>query len=478
MKNDFNLPEIRDLTAVPSDELNERTLAAMHAAEQRKNAKKTKHPLRKTIGVCAALFCAASALTSAGVQLYQHLTFVPGMGVITVTEPEKPEKEVYTLARVVETDSYRIEAVSMIPAEDEEHAGMWEVTVLTDQETSEPSMILYGKDNVPYKLSCGEYRNIGTVYTGYAVIDPASETEYSLHWKDTACTISLKNINDTAWANYRYPVCDGITAIVFPLAEGSPYLVFDVFFEPQSENMKFWTENAEMLQYFALGVTVTDVEGNTYAAPRQSGQSYLMPGTEPEIFSLAGYKVENILTMDAPPAAEIAEIKVDKIEINFRNISSSIHCIAEIPEPDETVPAEALPNGGVFFEQSGIRIMFDEMTTRLNDENTYEIVFRRANPIGLDFEENVTDVSFFPSYYEPEKAAERANIYTGSYSSEKNSETGSRIWYCSMPIHGTGKSKKKGLPLTFGDEVLMCLNMLRLTVDGDWHIDFTTEKTD
>ena len=31
-RNDFNLPEIRDLTAVPSDELNERTLAAMEQA--------------------------------------------------------------------------------------------------------------------------------------------------------------------------------------------------------------------------------------------------------------------------------------------------------------------------------------------------------------------------------------------------------------------------------------------------------------
>ena len=149
--NDSKFPEIRDLTAVPSDELNERTLAAMRTAEQRKTVKKV--PMKKRILVCAAVVCAALALTSAGVQLYQHLTFVPGMGVVTVAEPEKPEQESFTLARVVETDSYRIEAVSMIPAEDEEHAGMWEVTVLTDQETSDPAMILYGKDDGPYSLS-------------------------------------------------------------------------------------------------------------------------------------------------------------------------------------------------------------------------------------------------------------------------------------------------------------------------------------
>ena len=43
--NEFNLPDIPDLTAVPSDELNARTLAAMRAAEPRKTAKKI--PLRK-----------------------------------------------------------------------------------------------------------------------------------------------------------------------------------------------------------------------------------------------------------------------------------------------------------------------------------------------------------------------------------------------------------------------------------------------
>ncbi|MBQ9997314.1 MAG: hypothetical protein IJP32_13170, partial [Clostridia bacterium] len=114
--NKLNLPDIPDLTAAPSDELNERTLAAMHAAEPRKTAKKI--PLRKRIAVCAALFCAALVLMGAGVRLYEHLTFVPGMGVVTVTEPAEPEKEVFTLARVVETENYRIEAVSMIPAED------------------------------------------------------------------------------------------------------------------------------------------------------------------------------------------------------------------------------------------------------------------------------------------------------------------------------------------------------------------------
>ena len=42
--NKLNLPDIPDLTAAPSDELNERTLAAMRAASPRKTAKKNPAP--------------------------------------------------------------------------------------------------------------------------------------------------------------------------------------------------------------------------------------------------------------------------------------------------------------------------------------------------------------------------------------------------------------------------------------------------
>ena len=47
----------------------------------------------------------------------------------------------------------------------------------------------------------------------------------------------------------------------------------------------------------------------------------------------------------------------------------------------------AFPDGGVFFDGHGIRILFDEMTTRISERNTYELTFRRGNPIGLDFED-------------------------------------------------------------------------------------------
>ena len=482
MKNDCSLPEIRDLTAVPSDELNARTLAAMEQAIQRKTKKKM--PLARRIAVCAALFCAALVLMGAGVRIFEYLTFVPGMGIVTVAEPEKPETKVFTLEHVVETENYRIEAVSMIPADDEEHAGMWEVTVLTDQEPSDSSITLYGKDDIPYTLTrTGDdilihtpATSLGARYSGYAVLDPASETdEYRMNWNGTDCVLPLKSLKDSVWANHSYPVSDGITAVVFPLAEGSQYLVFDVIFEPQSENMAYWFSHCYTSFYTAKGVSVTDTQGNTYQIAGQ-GKRAIIAGQDYDMNSLIHYPMETILVLDTPLTADIAEIVIDSIEVQFQVHEDVGGYLVKIPESGETVPAENLPDGGVFFDRYGIRIPFDEITTRISEQDTYEIVLRRGNPIEWDFEENVTDITIFPSYYEPDKSSERMNIYTGSYSSEKNPETGSRIWYYTMPFHGAGDLKKIGLPLTFGNEVQMFINNLRLTIDGDWHIDFTNKN--
>ena len=489
MMNDFNLPEIRDLTAVPSDDLNRHTLAAMRTAERQKSPKNIS--LKKRILVCTAIVCAALALTGAGVRIYRNLTvaFVPGMGIVTVDEPTTPEMEVFTLAHVVETDSYRIEAVSMIPAEDEEHAGMWEVTVLTDQGPSDSSITLYGKDDVPYTLSPAEDQfpihtpdtTLGARYSGYIVLDPASETdEYRLNWKNTDCVLPLKSLKDSVWATCSYPVSDGITAVVFPLAEESRYLVFDVIFEPQSENMAYWFSHCYTSFYTAKGVSVTDTLGNTLEVSAQAKRAITVSETGQEygINSLIHYRMENILVLDAPLTADIAEIVIDSIEVQFQVHEDVGGYLVKIPEPSEAMPAEELPDGGVFFDQHGIRITFDEITTRISEQDTYEIVFRRGNPIESDFEENVTDITIFPSYYEPDKFSDRTNIYTGSYFSEKNPETGIRVWNYTVPFHGAGDRKKIGLPLTFGDEVLMFINNLRLTITGDWHINFTAEKTD
>lgn len=487
--NDFNLSKTDDLTAEPSAELQNRTLAAMRAAEHQKNTKKSRvRTLRRKITVCAALVCTALVLLGAGVRVFDYLTFVPGMGVVTAEQ-----ENVYTLEHVVNADGYRIEAVSMIPAEDAEHEGMWQVTVLTDRSVphdfhenpdSMPKMTLYGKDDEPYTLSCGGGSTVGARYTGYAVIAPGEDIgEYTLNWNGEDCTLSMKSMKNSVWANYNYPVSDGITVITFPLTDGSQYLVFDVIFEPQSENMAFWASHCETIYYTAWNVNITDVEGNAYHVYGQNGRSITVPESELEygVNTLVEYKMEYILTMDTPLAAEIATIDVGEIAIIFDTIYDTGNYLVEIPKLDETVPAEELPNGGVFLDQHGVRVTFDEMTSSIDKLNkTYDIIFRREGDVEFDFEENVTDTYINLGYIEPERAAsaERWEFRGGGQASERSDANNRYTIEYSMPFLGAGDLRDKGLNLTFGDEVLMRLNSLSLKIDGDWHIDFTREKAE
>lgn len=488
MKNDFSLPEIRDLTAVPSDELNKRTLAAMEQTELRKTKKKI--PLVRRIAVCAALFCAALVLMGAGVRIFEYLTFVPGMGIVTVTEPKEPEKEIFTLARVVETETYRIEAVSMIPTEDEAHAGMWEVTVLTNKPVplnfSEnpdcmPLMTLCGKDGIPYTLSCDGDNGIGAKYTGYAVLVPDEEsTEYTLHWKEETCTLSMISTKDIVWANYNYPVSNGLTVIAFPLAERSEYLVFDVIFEPQSENMKFWATHCENIYYTTNEVNITDTNGNTYQVYGVSGHNVTIPKSEREygVNSLISYKMEYILAMNAPLESEIATIDFDEIFVIFNLIQDTGSYLVEIPELGEVVTAENLPNGGVFFDQYGIRLAFDKMTTRIDEQNNqYLVCFSQEGDTEINFDENVVYTKIGIGYIEPERAenASPMDFWGGGRQSSRNSKNDPWTFEYTLRIIGPGDRRNKGLDLTFGDMLYMRLNSLSLHIAGDWHIDFTAD---
>ena len=124
---ELDMIRLNDIPDEPSAELKARTLAAMRAAEDKKTQRKS--PVWRKIAVCAAMFCAALVLMGAGVKVFEYLTFVPGMGIVTADQAE-----VYTLEHAVEAGDYRIEAASMIPVTEGEHEGMWEVTVLTDIE--------------------------------------------------------------------------------------------------------------------------------------------------------------------------------------------------------------------------------------------------------------------------------------------------------------------------------------------------------
>ena len=124
----------------------------------------------KKIVTCAAAACAAVFLTGMGARVFEYLTYVPGMGIVTAEQ-----EEVYTLESVVEAGEYRIEAMSLIPATEEYHKGMWEVTILTDMEVPKgffenpdlvDPIVFTDKNGESYSLKCSGGSGIGIQSVG------------------------------------------------------------------------------------------------------------------------------------------------------------------------------------------------------------------------------------------------------------------------------------------------------------------------
>jgi len=477
---ELNMIRIEDMKDEPSEELKAKTLAAMRAVQERKSQKKA--PAWRKFAVCTALFCSALVLMGAGVKVFEYLTFVPGMGIVTADQ-----EKVYTLERVVEAGDYRIEAASMIPAEDEEYEGMWQVTVLTDMEVPHnwtespdliPPMILTTPEN-EYTLRCSGGSSVGARFTGYADID--GEGEYTLIRENESCIITMKSMENSIWANYSYPVSDGITAIAFPLTEGSEYLVFDVILEPQSKNMEFWASHCESILCTPRNVIVTDADGNRYSVNGGGSRSVWIPDSERDygLNSLLSYKFETILSMDAPLAADVVSLEIDQIKLQFLNIGDIGNYTVTVPEIGEIVKGSDLPGNGVFLDLYGITSVFKEMYTGIDEQNNKYDIYFRADPETLDFEENVSGSFISIGYIEAQNAAdaERWRYHGGGtegYPVDEERTKFERLF--SKDILGSGDRKNRSgtTQVTFGDEVTLRLNELWLYIDGNWTIDFTT----
>lgn len=482
----MKLSQYDDLTVTPSEELNRETLAAMRMKQKENEPADAPAPRKhiRKVFVCAAAACAAVFLMGMGVRVFEYLTYVPGMGIVTAQQDE-----VYTLESVVNAGGYRIEAMSMLPVTKGENKGMWEVTLLTNKEiprefAENPDYVkpicFVGEDGESYELTCSGGSGIGSRYHGYAEVDGAGD--YTISWFDHDYTVTLKSMENSVWANYSYPVDQGLTVIAFPLAEGSKYMVFDVILDPESENMAYWAEHSESIWYTPSHVTITDTEGNTYHAPGTSGHGILIPESEMEygVNSLLSYKMETILTLDRAMEAPAAKIEIDRIELKFQEISGTGFYTVTVPELDETVDGAELPNEGVFFDGHGLKVQFDSASSCVwDEENTYEIRLTGGYPI-LSFEENIGQAFVLPAYIRPDDigVAESWEYYRGSASTFFDEETGvggETDFSKDITGYGDRKIRPGTIDVTFGDEIAICINGLNLTVDGDWVIDFSEE---
>ena len=498
----LNLTKNDDITAVPSDELNRTTISAMRAkqAETDKAAyesvtkelpleriaenERVKKVRLKKIITCAAAACAAVFLMGMGARVFEYLTYVPGMGIVTAEQ-----EEVYTLESVVEAGKYRIEAMSLIPATEEYHKGMWEVTILTDMEVPKgfhenpdlvDPIVFTDKNGESYSLKCSGGSGIGARFRGY--VNAAGEGDHTISWYGGDYTVTLKSMENSVWANYAYPMDQGLTVITFPLAENSQYMVFDVILNPESENLMYWAEHSDTIAYQPHGasITVYDTAGNTYHAPARSGSSAAIPETEKAngINSLLSYRIETILTLDRVMEAPIAKVEVGGLLIEFRDISGTGFCTTVVPELGEVVEKSELPKGGVLFDSHGIKAEIDSTTSVVDEiNNTYDFVMNAKFP-AWSFDENVVGVNVMMKYIKPENIgiAKSWEYYFGSGESmfdTENPDSGYMIYSKDITGYGDRKIRDGSIGVTFGDEIAVSVGELWLTLEGEWLIDFT-----
>lgn len=480
MKN-FELSEHDDITALPSDELNSKTIAAMRAKEEEMKESR-KHIRVKKIVTIAAAACLALFLMGMGVRVFEYLTYVPGMGIVTAQQ-----EEVYTLKSVVEAGGYRIEAMSLIPVTKGENKGMWEVTVLTNEELPKDffenpdrvnPMIFTDRDGEGYSLRCSGGSGIGVRYEGYVKAD--GEGDYTVSWLDGEHTVTLQSMENTVWANYAYPMDQGLTVITFPLAENSQFMVFDVVFDPESENLMYWAEHSDAISFQPHGITIYDVNGNQYSVPSRSGHGIPIPESEKAngINNLLSYKIETIMTLDRALEAPIERVELYGITIDYMDISGTGFYKTTVPELDQVVEREDLPDDGVLFDDHGIMLQLLRTTSIADDRNnTYDFVMHSRFPV-LSFEENIVGATVMPKYVNAENIGvvdpwdHRMGSSEGMID-EEYPENGYMVYAKDINGYGDRKIKNGNIGVTFGDEIAVSVGELWLIIEGNWIIDFS-----
>jgi len=415
---------------------------------------------------CAALVGAMFMLMGAGYRVFTYLAYVPGQGIVT-----QEIEDVFTLQDTIPINGNYVEAISMVPAADEEHEGQWEVTLLTNKTIygengleKEPSILLTDSSGNTCTLDAfsGGSGKV-TKYRGY--IDHAAEGEYTLRTGGTEYTAFMQSLENSVYANYQYPVDQGVTLVCFPMANGSEKLVFDIILEPESENMAFWQQHAEYITASVV-CNVTDINGNTYYTHSQTGS--VLPNRNNARVGLVealDYKAENILTLDRRLEAPVASISVDKIELHFEWLRDLPAVALTVPELDEVIETEET----VLWDMGGVQLTYDRISSYYYESgNIYEIALGGYENIH-DFTENVVYVHTGINYASPETPDKTFGGSSGS-----NIFDNVREFHKDIVGYGDKKIRHGSIDVTFGDEILLKPGDLHLHVAGNWLIDFTT----
>lgn len=491
MKN-AELTRKDDLKIEPSEELQAKTLYAMQSAAVKKSGEK-RFSLRrsgKKLTACVLLGCMALFLMSMGYRVFDYLAFVPGMGIVT-TEQEK----VYTLEHVVKGEKYNgsiyyIEAASMVPITEGEYAGMWYVNVMTNEpaggtfsgEKNEAApIILTAPDGTECTLEYHTGNGYGASYNGY--ISSAGSTDYTLRWHDVDYTVTMKALENSVYANYQYPVSNGLTVITFPVADGSDRLIYDVVIDAEDENWRFWAEQSNDISFHLSGITVTDTLGNIYHDEGFQGHVMGIPESEKDVGvnQYLGWKFETYIVLDRRLEAPVASIEIEGLEATIGNMNNLAWYTVTVPEFGKTVTAENMPNGGLFFDTHGVRASFRSISGAFYDwRGGYEIRLEE-DEIHADFlpdnAQLIMSLAYIPAE-DAENASERMWYYGDSENIAENEEKVQIGYRCLIEGKGDASPNKEPMNLDFGEDVAIRLGNLTLIINSGWRIDFTHPVTE
>lgn len=485
---DINLSNNDDLNIAPSESLKRETLAVMESFENTKEIQYTAKRRKpgKVLLMCAAIVCLMAMLISAGIHVFDYLAYVPGLGIITAHQDQ-----IYTLKERTRLGTFYVEAISALPVTEGEYKGMWKIHIVTDKYITgsmlqDPkhagAIYLTGKDGEQYPIDrSGGGSNLSR-YEGYAKIDGSGE--YTLMWNNYDCTVTLNMLENSVWANYSYPVDEGITLIAFPLSENSQYIVYDVLLDPESENLIYWAKYCDMITCIPE-IRLTDTNGNYYYSCFTSGRAIGIPDSEKDhgINAFLDYKIDYIGKLDVMPTAPIVKIESSSIELMLHDMENTPeYATITIPELNEVVRGEELPNDGLIIDDHGIKIKIEEITTIIDEKNNdYRMVISTSIP-EVNFEENVSRLDIHLSCIDKNSQDGKRKTHSSGagglgYVKDWFPELGEQITnsYCS--IYGDGDLDTKGvMNATYGDEVGITFWGVTITIDGEWIIDFTAKE--
>lgn len=438
MKLDFS-----DLTAPEG-------LKAETIAKMERQARTKKPRVTKRIVACAAAFAAVFVLISAGTRVLDYLAYVPGHGIAAVSR-----EGVYTLERVAKIGSYTVDGVSFVPDTDSTV-----VTVTTDKPTYRrndgtvrDTMTLTAPDGTAVTLSFTNGTNTDSTYTGTITGDTRPfEGEVTLSWLGMETTVSMIPLEASPYADCEYPICDGLTLVAFPAAEGSKRIVYGVELDPESENFAYWASVSRQISA-TPHLTAIDSAGTEYVA--HSYTSFHSGKTENDYIG-GGLCCA---WLDTAPDNPITAIRVDGLRLQFQRIDPTARepVTVTVPENGETVETDV-----TLVADHGILATAHSLTGGVDADGKAELTITGAYP-ALAFDESVTgEVMLWFSYAAPDTDPANPRLYGGgAWFNSDTRDTG---------YHVRLYEGDNTIPVTYGDDVNVYLTGVELELSGTWEI--------